>query len=265
MTTPAPALPGTWNIALADVIESAGAPRFPSAFRRLLGLCCEFDSLVVTRYRGSEPPHCLFHDLDEVQAAIAVTFYATGPYLLDPFYLAGRNRRTPGAYRLRDLVGGSFFRSEYYRSFYRRTRIGDETGILIPEDESRWLILSLARRLRRPLFSPQDTAAIDAALPVIRAAARRHWGEAALQDGSADDASFDDRLTLFGQESLSPREAELIQLVLRGHSSLSAAEVMGISPSTAKVHRRHAYAKLGIGSQSELFAMATRFLVARES
>ncbi|MCA8966316.1 MAG: helix-turn-helix transcriptional regulator, partial [Planctomycetes bacterium] len=29
---------------------------------------------------------------------------------------------------------------------------------------------------------------------------------------------------------------------------------LGISPETARVHRRHIYAKLGVGSQGELFS-----------
>ncbi len=260
-----PMLPAGWSAVLADVVESAGGAWFPVALRKLVALCCDFDSLVVTRYSGKAPPQCLFHDLDDVQAAITVAFYATGPYLLDPFYEAALIRRTAGAHRLRDLASGAFFRSEYYRNFYRRTRIGDETGILIPEGDDRWLILSLARRPRRPLFTTADTGAITAALPVIRAAVLRHWGEAADQSATEEGAALDDRLTLFGAETLSPREAEMIQLVLRGHSSPTAAEAMGISAGTAKVHRRHAYAKLGIGSQSELFALATRFLVAQEA
>ena len=44
-------------------------------------------------------------------------------------------------------------------------------------------------------------------------------------------------------------------------TSRNAAEE--ISPGTVKVHRRHAYAKLNVGSQSELFSLATRFLMAQ--
>jgi len=260
-STPA-ALPADWGLALAEFIGSLGSGRFPGALRRTLALCCGFDSLVVTRYVGTAPPETLFHDLDDVQAAVTVAFYATGPYLLDPFYQACRNRVAAGAYRLRDLAGAAFFRSQYYARFYRRTRIADETGLLIPDGADRWLVISLARRLRRPPFGPQDIAALETTFPLISAAVLRQWG-LETAEGPADSTAVDEeRLALFGADVLSPREAEIIQLILRGHSTPTAARLLGIAPGTVKVHRRHAYAKLDVASQSELFALATRFLMA---
>ncbi|WP_263333555.1 helix-turn-helix transcriptional regulator [Albidovulum salinarum] len=256
--------PAEWSTALAEMIGALGSPRFPAALRRVLALCCSFDSLVVTRYDGGAPPQALFHDLDDVQAAITVAFYATGPYLLDPFYKACRTRQEPGAYRLRDLAPDAFFRSEYYRNFYRKIRIGDEIGVLIPDGAERWLVLSLARRLRRPVFTPEDNAALAAAFPLIRAAVLQQWGAEGTVEAVAAEV-IDDRLVGFGADVLSPREAEVVQLILRGHSTPTAADVLGISPGTVKVHRRHAYAKLGIASQSELFSMATRFLMTQEA
>lgn len=258
---PSAALPAEWGRAMADVVGTLGSGRFPGALRRVLALCCGFDSLVVTRYVGTAPPEALFHDLDDVQAAVTVAFYATGPYLLDPFYQACRNRVGAGAYRIRDLAGPAFFRSQYYARFYRQTRIGDETALLVPDGAENWLVISLARRLRRLPFSGQDITALDAAFPVIRAAVLRQWGLGATGGSASGTTADEDRLELFGADVLSPREAEIVQLILRGHSTPTAAGLLGIAPGTVKVHRRHAYAKLGVASQSELFALATRFLM----
>ena len=49
----------------------------------------------------------------------------------------------------------------------------------------------------------------------------------------------------------------LAQLLLRGHSTVSVALQLGISPTTVKTHRKNLYAKLGIATQFELFS---RFL-----
>lgn len=254
-------MPDGWVVALADLVGTVETARFPGCLRRVLALCCGFDSLVVTRYTGTASPEALFHDLDDVQAAITIAFYATGPYLLDPFYQACRNRVAAGAYRLGDLASPAFFRSEYFRKFYRNTRIADEIGLLIPDGGERWLVLSLARRLRRDPFSAEDAAALGAVLPLVRAAALRQWG---LQEaaGTASSAMVaEDRLALFGSDVLSSRESEVVQLILRGHSTPTAATTLGISPGTVKVHRRHAYAKLNVASQAELFSLATRFLM----
>lgn len=53
---------------------------------------------------------------------------------------------------------------------------------------------------------------------------------------------------------LTEREREAAQMVLRGHSVKSTAREMNISPETVRMHRKNLYLKLGISSQSELFA-----------
>ncbi|WP_232059314.1 LuxR C-terminal-related transcriptional regulator [Kineobactrum salinum] len=45
----------------------------------------------------------------------------------------------------------------------------------------------------------------------------------------------------------------MINLVLHGHSTRTLAEKLSISVETVKLHRKHAYAKLEISSQAELF------------
>ena len=45
------------------------------------------------------------------------------------------------------------------------------------------------------------------------------------------------------------------QLILRGHSSESICFNLGISLGTVKTHRKNAYAKLEISSQSELLSL----------
>ncbi len=52
---------------------------------------------------------------------------------------------------------------------------------------------------------------------------------------------------------LTDREVRVINLVLHGHSSRMVADKLNISIETVKLHRKHAYAKLGISSQAELF------------
>ncbi|MFU8776974.1 MAG: helix-turn-helix domain-containing protein, partial [Roseovarius sp.] len=87
----------------------------------------------------------------------------------------------------------------------------------------------------------------------------RHWGRGGETESAGRDL-VQARLALFGTDQLSPREAEVIQLVLQGHSTPGIAIQLGLAEGTVKVHRRHAYAKLGISSQAELFSMATRFV-----
>jgi DNA-binding CsgD family transcriptional regulator len=61
----------------------------------------------------------------------------------------------------------------------------------------------------------------------------------------------------FGEGILTPREREVAEFTLKGHSAESAGQILGISPGTVRIHRRNIYSKLRINSQGELFS---RFL-----
>ncbi|MDK3018570.1 helix-turn-helix transcriptional regulator [Pseudodonghicola flavimaris] len=258
------ALPLLWAEAAGSLLRTVGTPAFPTALRSALGLSCAFSSLVVTRYQSVGPPGSLYHDLNDVLAAITVQFYAAGPYILDPIYIAAvRDRCPPGAYRLSDVAPAGFLRSEYYRTFFRKLRISDEMCLLIPDGPDAWISVSLARALRDPRFSPTDRNRLNAAAPLISAAVIRHWGSD--HDETEADSAVEDRLHLFAAEHLSPREAEVVELILQGHSTPSIAAYLGLAEGTVKVHRHHAYAKLGIASQAELFSLATKYLMAPQS
>ena len=60
-------------------------------------------------------------------------------------------------------------------------------------------------------------------------------------------------LGAFGSSVLTRREQQVVELVLLGHSTRLVAEKLGISAETVKLHRKHAYAKLEVSSQAELF------------
>ena len=55
--------------------------------------------------------------------------------------------------------------------------------------------------------------------------------------------------------ALTPRQAEIALLILRGHSSASAALALGLSPQTVKVFRRQIHARCSVTSQAGLFAL----------
>ncbi|MBR2890262.1 MAG: hypothetical protein IKC09_08325 [Oscillospiraceae bacterium] len=57
------------------------------------------------------------------------------------------------------------------------------------------------------------------------------------------------------QESLTPREREILELMARGKKRKEIAEDLCLSENTIKTHTRTLYSKLGIGSREELYAM----------
>ncbi|MBS0975761.1 response regulator transcription factor, partial [Serratia rubidaea] len=54
---------------------------------------------------------------------------------------------------------------------------------------------------------------------------------------------------------LTPREREIVDLILAGQGSPQIAARLFISLGTVKNHRKNIYGKLGIGSQAELFSL----------
>lgn len=63
---------------------------------------------------------------------------------------------------------------------------------------------------------------------------------------------------------LSPREAEVLRLVARGHTVAEAAEVLGVSENTVKAHVKRTYAKLDVRTRVGAAREARRLGILRE-
>jgi len=73
---------------------------------------------------------------------------------------------------------------------------------------------------------------------------------------------IEEAICAFGRDMLTAREQAVVQLILLGLSSKLAARELQIALKTEKVHRRNAYAKLGVNSHGVLFGQFLRFLSA---
>lgn len=51
-----------------------------------------------------------------------------------------------------------------------------------------------------------------------------------------------------GNKPITPREKEVLSLLLLGHSSEEIAQILHISKSTVDIHRIHIYEKVGINT-----------------
>jgi len=203
----------------------------------------------------SARPLALFDDFPPDRHRLHVTEYLEGPYLIAPFFLASRAPFRPGLWRLSELAPDRFHQGEYYRSYYARTGLAEEIGFLIEANPQLRLVVSLMRCDRR--FTACEVGQLRTVWPVIDAACRKNWQKAAAQ-AAPDSTTVEDRveaaLRRIGEGHLTPREREVVQLTLRGHSAEATAGLLGISPGTVRIHRRNIYARLRISSQGELFS-----------
>lgn len=255
-----------WNLAIAETVEAVGAPSFAASLKDAIGTLLDFDILMVFAYSGSERPTCLYHNIDPERAATVIEAYASGPYLLDPFYAAVVDPKGAGVRRLKDMAPDHFYSSEYYRQHYVLTGIRDEIGIVCRPAGWTGLVVSFTRPEVAAAFGQRDLKAVKEAEPLLRSLAERHWSVKVEASGASTTAPrggterdpINAALSGMTNGVLTPREIEITALILRGHSNAAIAQRLGIANGTVKIHRKNIHQKLEISSQSELFALFIR-------
>jgi DNA-binding CsgD family transcriptional regulator len=237
----------------AALIRAIGQENFAAALAALLSSLVLTRSIVMTAYDLGEPPRTLFHNVDNQRKESVITLYDKGPYKLDPFFLACVIDNKRGEFRLRDVAPDSFTRTPYFLKYYRLLRIGEEVGLIIPLGRGAGVVISLESGSDDEQFSDEEIGVLNAVFPIVDAAATRQWGGATLRNPEQATAAVAALFSGFGAGVLSQREREVIRLVLQGHSSKSIALELGIAAGTVKIHRKHAYQKLGVATQAQLF------------
>ncbi len=252
-----------WYAVLSDLLSRAGEPDFPQAFADAVRALVHFDYTVTFAYNGPDVPVCLHHTFQAQQFHIHVKEYEIGPYLLDPFYKATANGTRSGLYRLAELAPDQFYKSEYYRSYYIQTGPVDEIAFFIPGNANWAIVTSLMRSPSQAAFNVHDLRTLRCVEPLLRAIAEMHWRtDERLKAASSEqnekavlERTVQAALHKRGIPALTPREMEIVGLVLEGHSSESIAKILGITAGTVRIHRKNIYAKMRISSQRELFAI----------
>ncbi len=245
---------------IAQVIGALGSPAFPAALAAVLRAVTSYNYTVIFGYRGAARPVDLHDDFPLEKRKVFVTDYQDGPYLLDPFYLAAMQPVPPGIYRMRDLAPDRFYQGEYFRNYYVQTGLAEEIGIFTDLPDGSVVVTSLMRE-ERP-FSRREIRALESILKIVQAASRKHWASLAENIGQARGGARETRLhgqiersfQTFGGDLLTPRERQVVEFTLKGHSAEAIGRLLAIRPGTVSIHRRNVYSKLRISSQGELFS-----------
>lgn len=114
--------------------------------------------------------------------------------------------------------------------------------------------------VRRALLAGANGYITKEATPTIlqTAIARVAKGERYIAPGLSDALALDSLSHGEGErhEHLSPREREVLQLIIAGTSLNLIAEQLGLSPKTVTTHKTHLMEKLGVESNAELMRYA---------
>lgn len=262
------ALPNAAEGMLAEVIRRQGGAGFETALHAWLRRCLAPDNVIILAYRDAGAPTVLYRHSDQPQVyAQLETVYLPGAYLLDPYHDLHSTRVPAGAYRLRDVAPDAFHRSRYFQDYYQQTTLIDEVTFIAYPNPNVSLNICLGRDATsaRP-FSAAEVEAAARIAPIVSALAETHWaGLAEAAEGGSDvTAALVDALQARHAIRLSPRQAEVALMILRGHSTTSIGLRLGLSPQTVKVFRKQLYAKCNLSSQAELFALMVPLLRAAQ-
>ena len=261
------ALPNAAEEALADCVRAIGQKGFESALHRWLRRCVPFDNLIVLAYRDGAAPIIFFRHADAPQVfAELETTYLSGAYLLDPFHDLHLRRVPAGVYRLREIAPDAFHRSRYFRAYYQQTTLIDELAfVAYPVAELCFTICLGRDATSDQMFSARDQETAARLAPIVVAMVESHWGDIAAKPRAPSDLPAQLVAAARAQHgiALSPRQAEVALMILRGHSTVSIGLRLGISAQTVKVFRKQLYARCGITSQAELFALLVPLLSAQ--
>ncbi len=243
------------------LIEAIGEPDFPLALCRAIDASAPIDSYLVLAYHQRRTPVILHNGLKPAERPVFFETYLSGAYLLSPFYQACMAGSEPGFHLISDIAPDGFSESEFCKAYYAPAGIVDEGGYTLPHGPDGAILVSIGRVEIERAFDAEEAERLRDLLPVLAAAVGRHWPPGSPPKAGEGTAQPTIRAHLqaayagFGTTLLTERERDVALLMLRGHSSKSAARRLAISPDTERVHRRNIYDTLGISSQAELCSL----------
>ena len=243
--------------ALPAAINALGSEQFPVALLDFVRCAADFDSAVIMAYPESGSLNILYNALHDGDQSGFSGPYRDGLWLLSPLYLSAKSGLR-GFFHILELAPDNFGDSDYYSLYYQSNGIIDHTIYLLESGDGTPLAISLERTHKMQPFSGAEKKQLKAITAILTALLKQHW-KSGFNHPTHQDSSLHHQvqsvLQNFGTSYLTPRERDVVQLVLKGYPTKLAARELGISAQTEQVHRKNIYQKLGLSSHNELFSL----------
>ncbi|MCU7647340.1 helix-turn-helix transcriptional regulator [Pseudomonas piscis] len=237
-----------WHQMLARLLENSAHPGFPDLLSYSLQSLLAHDNVVIKSYRAGCRPQILYEDYPAQHHERYIARYLDDIYRLDPVSCSIIDGRTSGILRINQRTC-QLRDTDYYRHYYQELDLADEIGVLVPVDAQTTLVMSIGRR-SRCLASTQELQALHNIYPILQHLLRNYSDQHRAPPSAT--SPLEQALATFARELLTPRERQVVRLMLQGNPGKLIARHLGISPGTVKVHRRNIYARLAVSSQMQL-------------
>jgi RNA polymerase sigma factor (sigma-70 family) len=258
--------------ALEGLGRSVGTDDFHAASLAVIAALVPRDMEWIVVYHRRKRPLVLHFELAErpsveVDRDRVLALYESGFYRFDPFFRHWRADGVPGVVGMHELVGQSDSSSSYLADFMPVTRMADDVAVLLPNGPDQCVVLAVERAAR---FSAGELRTLRAVYPLLAGLNEAHLRIAGAQvhrearEDAAAPLDFDAAVASFLSGGLTPRERDIVRLVLGGFPTAAIADRLGISPGTVRNHRKRLYAKLDITSERELFSLFLGYLADAE-
>lgn len=235
---------------LPQVIDAVATDNFYPNLLTWLSDFILFDNAIIYAFENDTPPHCLIK-VERRNSDSLNRIYQQGAYLMDPFYQQLIKGGDNQLFTLKDLAPNGFYRTDYYLNFYRRTGWQDEAGLLIELSPDKRIGLFFGNEEQQFRLEKQRQTQFKEAIEIISSVARLHRQIQIATVAEPSTPSIQSNVRR--HFSLTPREYEVVELILAGKGTPYIAQALFISPGTVKNHRKNIYQKLNINSQAELF------------
>jgi DNA-binding CsgD family transcriptional regulator len=248
-----------WNKDLSKAISALGTDQFFPALIAAVRGQVKIDYPQVWLYHKDLPPRVLYHEIPASAVYSQVDQYLDGPYQEDPFYQTSMHQPRAKIYRLSRVTMGKLKDSGYYRDYYGETGTTDEAIYLAKLHGGNVINLSMMRLPENGTFTEEEYESLYLLAEPVSELIASHSQHNEFATANLIQPGIDHQIDLafrtFGASMLSPREKDVLEIMLRGYGTDTSAERLGIAVETVRRHRKSIYRKLDVSSQTDLFSL----------
>ena len=248
-----------WNLDLSRAISTLGTDEFFPALIAAIRGQVPIDYPQIWLYHRELPPRVLYHEIPKAALPSQVEQYLEGPYQEDPFYQASMQQPRSKIYRLSRVTVGKLHDSHYYHEYYADTGTVDEAVYLSKLRGGSVINLSMMRLPEHGEFSEEEYENLYLLAEPVSELIKTHSEHDEFAVTHLIQPGIDHQIDLafrtFGESMLSPREKDVLELMLRGYGTDISAQRLEIAIETVRRHRKSIYRKLDVSSQTDLFSL----------